>query len=444
MKKRFLFQSWLVLLLVCASNGLIIAQSDNLSRMDAVAFALENNLGIQMAKHQVEISQIDNSWGAAGALPQLVVSASGSNSLSDQTQNPTSFFREKFKSQSVRVAGEFNWMLFDGLGMFANKQSLDHLAELAEGQAALIVEQTVAGTIQAYNSVLVQKALLDVLSMAMEVSTERLDWVKSRSEMGSASVFDCLQFENALLADSLSWLQQKANVGESENALNRLMGIDAGRVWEFVSNLDEPADGRDFNRMQANVLANATAIQNALIARQIARTGVRQAESRISPTLLLSASQNDQGSRFSAGEETQDGRTKNFAANLTLRFNLFNGGATRRAIQRANIELEMAENRAQDEAREVSQILHDSWMRWNSARSSFLISIQIVKNGTQTLEIATQKLASGAINSIDFRDIQLQLINAKQQQVQSLYLWQFEDVELRRLSGEWIFKSMDE
>jgi outer membrane protein TolC len=104
----------------------------------------------------------------------------------------------------------------------------------------------------------------------------------------------------------------------------------------------------------------------------------------------------------------------------------------------------MAENRAQDEAREVSQILHDSWMRWNSARSSFLISIQIVKNGTQTLEIATQKLASGAINSIDFRDIQLQLINAKQQQVQSLYLWQFEDVELRRLSGEWIFKSMDE
>jgi hypothetical protein len=48
------------------------------------------------------------------------------------------------------------------------------------------------------------------------------------------------------------------------------------------------------------------------------------------------------------------------------------------------------------------------------------------------------------MNSIDFRDIQLQLINAKQQQVQSLYLWQFEDVELRRLSGEWIFKSMDE
>ncbi len=441
-------------ILLLLSSGLLLlalfvpvfhacAQTQDLTQKDAIARALENNLGIQWAKQQAELSAIGNAWGAAGALPQIAVSASGANGVSDQSQNPTSFIQERLESQSVNVGGQLNWMLFDGLGMFANKRSLEFLSEQSNGQAALVIEETVSRTMRAYNALLVQNALLEVLSSAMDVSKERLNWINTRSEMGAATVLDGLQSENALLLDSLSWLQQNASARESVSALNRLMAEDAGREWVLDSDLNEPENDWDFAILHQDVMGNATAIQNALISREIARVGVQQAKSRVSPKLLLSASQSDQGSRYSAGEITQDGRSKNLTANLTLSFNVFDGGATRRAIEQANIQLAIAENRAEDERREVSQIVHDFWSRWTTARGAFFISRQIVANSDQALEIAKQRLASGGINSIDFREIQLQLVNARQQEVQSLNEWQSADIELRRLAGEWTFKSLD-
>jgi outer membrane protein TolC len=277
----------------------------------------------------------------------------------------------------------------------------------------------------------------------MDVSKDRLNWMNTRSEMGAATALDGLQFENSLLLDSLSWLQQNASARESVSALNRLMGEDAGREWVLDSDLNEPENDWDFAILHQEVMGNATAIQNALISREIARVGVQQAKSRVSPKLLLSANQSDQGSRFRAGEITQDGRSKNLTANLTLSFNVFDGGATRRAIEQAYIQLAIAENRAEDERREVSQIVHDFWSRWTTARGAFFISRKIVANSDRALEIAKQRLASGGINSIDFREIQLQLVNARQQEVQSLNEWQSADIELRRLAGEWMFKSLD-
>jgi len=433
----------LLLLALCAPVFHAWAQTQDLTQKDAIARALENNLGIQWAKQQAELSAIGNAWGAAGALPQIAISASGANGVSDQSQNPTSFIQERLESQSVNVGGQLNWMLFDGLGMFANKRSLEFLSEQSNGQAALVIEETVSRTMRAYNAVLVQNALLEVLSSAMDVSKERLNWINTRSEMGAATVLDGLQFENSLLLDSLSWLQQNASARESVSALNRLMGEDAGREWVLDSDLNEPENDWDFAILHQAVMGNATAIQNALISREIARVGVQQAKSRVSPKLLLSANQSDQGSRFRAGEITQDGRSKNLTANLTLSFNVFDGGATRRAIEQANIQLAIAENRAEDERREVSQIVHDFWSRWTAARGAFFISRKIVTNSDRALEIAKQRLASGGINSIDFREIQLQLVNARQQEVQSLNEWQSADIELRRLAGEWMFKSLD-
>lgn len=433
----------LFLLALCAPVFHAWAQTQDLTQKDAIARALENNLGIQWAKQQAELSAIGNAWGAAGALPQIAISASGANGVSDQSQNPTSFIQERLESQSVNVGGQLNWMLFDGLGMFANKRSLEFLSEQSNGQAALVIEETVSRTMRAYNAVLVQNALLEVLSSAMDVSKERLNWINTRSEMGAATVLDGLQFENSLLLDSLSWLQQNASARESVSALNRLMGEDAGREWVLDSDLNEPENDWDFAILHQEVMGNATAIQNALISREIARVGVQQAKSRVSPKLLLSANQSDQGSRFRAGEITQDGRSKNLTANLTLSFNVFDGGATRRAIEQAYIQLAIAENRAEDERREVSQIVHDFWSRWTTARGAFFISRKIVTNSDRALEIAKQRLASGGINSIDFREIQLQLVNARQQEVQSLNEWQSADIELRRLAGEWMFKSLD-
>ena len=408
-----------------------------LSMEIAVARALQNNLGIRMAQQQAEISEVGNTWGAAGALPQIGLSATGSNAVSDQSQNPTSFIQEKLESESINVGGQLNWMLFDGLGMFANKRALERLVEQADGQAALVIEQTVAATMLAYNGVLVQKALSEVLLSAMDVSRARLQWMEARKANGAATTFDRLQLENALLTDSLAWWQQQANIEQATIALNRLMGESAAMDWEWLSSLEVPDAMNDFEALRARALSSATVIQNALISLSIAETGVQQAQARQSPTLSLNASQNEQTSRFEAGDLSGEGATKNLAASLALNFNLFNGGATRRAIQQAKIQVALAEMQVMEERREVERLLQDALSRWQSSARAHSISAQLAANSLLALEIARERFSTGAINSLEFRDIQMQRMNSEQQQVQALYAWQAADIELRRLSGMW-------
>ena len=321
--------------------------------------------------------------------------------------------------------------------MFANKRALERLQEQAEGQAAIVIEQTASAIMQAYNNVLVQLALRDVLSAAMGVSRARLDWMEARQATGASSTFDRLQFDNALLTDSLAWLQQSANIKQATMALNRLMGETVESQWKFASTLNAPKSRNDFGELRSRVLSNATVIQNALVAQELAEAGVQQARARLSPNVSLTASQNEQSSRFEAGDLSGDGVTKNVSANLAVNFNLFNGGATRRAIQQAKMQVAMAEMQAEDQRREVDRLLQDAWSRWSSAEQTHLISIQLTENSRRSLEIAQERLTSGAINSLDFRKIQMQVLNLQQQQLQALNAWQSADIELQRLSGDW-------
>lgn len=430
-------RSILILLLFVAfsSQESRVFSQETLRLEDAVKRSLQNNLGIRLARQQAEISAIGNAWGAAGVLPQIGLSATGSNAVSDQSQNPTSFIQEKLESESINVGGQLNWVLFDGFGMFANKRALERLQEQAEGQAALVIEQTTSATMQAYNNVLVQLALRDVLSAAMGVSRARLDWMEVRQATGTASTFDRLQFANALLTDSLAWLQQNASIEQATTALNRLMGETVESQWKFTSALNAPNSRNDFGELRSRVLSNATVIQNALIARELAGVGVQQARARLSPNVSLMASQNEQSSRFEAGDLSGDGVTKNLSANLVVNFNLFNGGATRRAIQQAKMQVAMAEMQAEDQRREVDRLLQDVWSRWSSAREAYEISIELSSNSELMLEVGESRYRAGAINSIDLRSIEQQFVQSAQFEMETLQRWLAADVELNRLSG---------
>ena len=211
-----------------------------LSLKQAISRSLESNFGIRTARLRTEISSVNNSWGAAGALPSLSTSISGSSAISDQTRNPTSFLQEVIESESVNASVNLNWTLFDGFGMYASKTRLELLESQSSGQAYLIIEQTVEAVDMAYHNVLLQTELLNVLAESMSLSRDRLVEIKLSESYGAAGTFDRLQFENAILADSTSWLQQVVAVKSSLRNLNLLMGDDEDSLWILTDELNVP------------------------------------------------------------------------------------------------------------------------------------------------------------------------------------------------------------
>ena len=432
MKQTIQTLAWALLV----GHALTASAQAPLQREGAVALALEHNLGVQIARLNVEQAEVNDAWGAAGALPQIGLNTNLSGAVSDQSENPTSFIQERLESQSVSIGGQLNWVVFDGLGMFANKRALETLVEQADGHARLIIAQTIAATLQAYDAVLVQQEVLTTLDATVDAAEARLDWMGQRVAFGAAAAFDRLQVESGLLSDRLSRMQQALAVEVAFRALNQLMGQSLNTQW-VLSGLELPSM-RDFSGLEALVLSDGTTMENARIAESLARTGLQQAQARMSPTIALTASQGDQRSQFAAGDLSGDGRTKNIAASVVLNFNLFNGGATRRGIQQAKLQVLAAEQSRANQEQEVLRIFADTRQRWQTAADSYALAVQLKDNATASAAIAEQRLKSGAMNSLDFREVELQRLRAEQAVLQALQSWLAADVELDRLAGTWV------
>ena len=67
------------------------AQQD-LSLAQAIEKALANNYQIKLVNANYEISQLQNTWGMAGLSPVFTFNINNTNNLTDNTNNPATFF----------------------------------------------------------------------------------------------------------------------------------------------------------------------------------------------------------------------------------------------------------------------------------------------------------------------------------------------------------------
>ena len=412
-----------------------ITSAAPLSLNQAINKSLESNFGIRTARLRTDISSVNNSWGAAGALPSLSTSLSGSSSISDQTNNPTSFIQGKIESESVNTALNLNWTLFDGLGMYASKTRLELLEAQSEGQASLIIEQTVEAVDKAYHNVLLQTELLNVLSESMSLSRQRLNEIQWSESYGAAGTFDRLQFENAILTDSTSWLQQGVAVKSAKRNLNLIMGDSEDYMWILTDDLISPPSLPSLLDIRTVVLSDNTNIQNALISESIAHKGIKQAESFLYPVLGLSASFSDATSQLSAGELEGSGRSVNTSAFLTLNFNLFNGGATRRAISAAKIQADIAAIDQEQVIKQAGSLSSNAYDKYILGESVYNLSVKATQNALISLEIGETSYKNGVINALDFRALEIALQRARVNELTSLFIWRGAYVEVSRLMG---------
>ena len=412
-----------------------LSSAATLSLNQAINRSLESNFGIRTARLRSDISSVNNSWGTVGALPSLSTSIAGSSAISDQTDNPVSVIRAKIESQSINTALNLNWTLFDGLGMYASKTRLELLEAQSSGQASLIIEQTVEAVDMAYHNVLLQTELLNVLAESMSLSRDRLLEIKWSESYGVAGTFDRLQFENAILADSSAWLKQGVAVKSSLRNLNLLMGDYEDYMWILTDELSAPPSLPSSIDVRSAVLKDNTSVQNAIISENIAHQGVQQAQAFLYPVIGFNASFSDAISQGSFGELSGNARSVNTSAFLTLNFNLFNGGATRRAISSAKIQADIAAIDQEQAMKQAGSLSSNAYDKYILGVSVYNLSVKATQNALTSLEIAETSYKNGVINALDYRTLEIALQRARVNEFNSLFVWRGAFIEVSRLMG---------
>jgi outer membrane protein TolC len=334
------------------------------------------------------------------------------------------------------------------MGMFATKKRLDLLTEQASGNVQLVMESTVQAVLNAYDNLLVQERSADVLAAAMDLTRQRLVRIRAAEELGSSGTFDRLQFENALINDSSAWLRQASAARAARRNLNVLMVQEEDADWTLVSDLGTPQAMTDLAATMSQLMSDNAALQNAVLSEAIAMKGVDQAQAQLWPVLGFAANWgNTLGTSRAVSDLPMDlvfnpyadgdiqSNVTNYGASLTLNFNLFNGGATKRAIQQAQIQVDLA---AMDQERitlEARSALRQAWDQRATAFALWSLSIQRRQNAEISASLGADRYQNGSLNALDFRALDVALLQAEAAELAAVQAWNAAHWEVLRLSG---------
>jgi outer membrane protein TolC len=402
------------------------SQNEELNLSLAIEKALENNYNLVIATRDVEISSINNNWGTAGRYPVISFDASSNNSM-DLDRNITN---------RVTAGLGLSWLLFDGFRVSITKEQLDLQEDLTEGVMAVQIENTIEDIILAWNNILLQKETLEVFRTLMNLSHDRYDYEQKRYDLGGSVTYNVLQAKNVYLADKALVLKQEVEVRNAIRNLNFLISEDAGAMWYIQDSLKADTGNYVLSDLQSKMLSNNQSLKNQYVNIQLRQKQTDLRRSELFPSLRLSAGVQDNYNRIKpSGEDATDANTFGPYGNLTLSYDLYNGGNRRRAIEIAQIEEEIADIENQQIIHLLNNELLSIYDNYNLRLELLNVAREGIESAELNLRIAEEKFRSGAINSFNYRDIQLIYLNAALEKLSALYNLIASHTALTRITG---------
>ena len=438
MSKAFLFTlTWMI---TCLSAG---AQSQ-LSLSDALQIGLSNNFDIRIEKINQEIARNNNNWGEAGRYPTLDIGLGQSNGITD-IDNPASFLQGQIRANDLNPTIGARWTIFNGFSVNINKGRLELLESQSDGNAQIVIENAVQAIVVAYYTVLLEQERLEVLEEVLTLSRDRYNLVLIRQEIGSAVTFDILQDKDSYLTDSSNYVLQELVYENAMRDLNLLLAEDLTNRYSLTESLDHPTQTYSYQDLYAKMTENNSNLRNQFIHQELLRNSTALSKANRSPSLDLnfgySYTKNWQDlSKANFGNESGPesvikSSTTNYYANFTLAFTVFDGGRIKRQIKNARIQETMGTLETDELKLALNNDLLSALDRYNVRKKLLEISNESLENASLNLELSEERYKNGTINSFNYRDIQVNYLQAALRNLQSKFDLIQTDTELLRLTG---------
>lgn len=408
-----------------------VAAQDTLTLSGAIQKALENNYTIKISELNLEIAKNNNSWGTAGRYPVVTTGFVNMN-RTDNRLVPPNTDNNNFNTNNISPYIQANWVLFNGFAVNIRKAQLEDLEKISEGNAAIVVENTIQAIILAYTKVLLEKEKLDVMAEVLKLSSDRYQYTELRKELGNALTFDLLQAKTLFLADSSTFLLQQLNYENALKNLNLILGENNGTIYNLVDEFNVPEAEYNLADLLSVMLSSNKTLQNQYVNQNILKESIKLKKSSLYPMLNLNT-----GADYSYAFDSDNSGdySYDYYANFSLSYTLFNGGNIRSDIQNAKISEQLGQIQMEQMKHQLSIQLSNYFELYTIRKQLLNVAEESLKAATLNLEIAGQKFESGAINSFNYRDIQLYYLDAANSKLEAIYNLIDTNLELLRMTG---------
>ncbi len=430
------------------TTAVISAQETVLSKEAAVNLALENNFGIKVAKNQVKIAGNNKSILNSGYLPTLSNTTTANYNRDDsviefpgQTNDDGTPRADldiyKAEAQRYNSTLNANYTLFDGLGRFYNYKKLKEQYQLSELQARETIENTMLQLFSVYFEVARFTENKNVLQKALEISKQRIKRAEYAFEYGQNTKLAILNAQVDLTNDSINLLNVKQQLANTKRDLNVILNQDLNTKYEVDTLVNF------LPKLKLEEFINNAKIHNVSLLQTEKNLAVNAYDIKINksgylPTVGLNGAYgwNLNQSASSAFFPGNDNTTWNFGLGARLTWNLFDGGSTTVRVKNAKIAYQNQELLKQQVTLEVERDIQNALAIYENRLNIFEIQAQNVATNQNNFERSQEQFQLGRISSIEFRQAQINLLNAQTNKNLAKYNAKLAELQLLQLTGQ--------
>ena len=411
---------------------------ENLSVSDAVKLTLENNLDIKITENQNEIFKNNASFLNSGYLPKLSTSAGFNKSKQNveiETPSNLSGKLDNMKSENSFSNISLEYVLFDYNGRKFNYKKSKELSSRSELEVREVIENTLIQLYSIFYEVCRLNEEKEIIKSSLEISKSRLERNKTKFEFGQSTKLELLNAEVDVNTDSIRYLNAIKNLSNAKRDLNLIMNVDLDSDYILdqgvVYNSEE-----NIISFYNNAAKNNTKLKIYDKSVEISGYELKSIRSTYLPTIGLIGSYdwnesiNDNPYAF-FNKNIYDG----ISGGVNLRWDVFKSGKRVTANKNAKVMLENSKIEKEKAYLMFQKELDNSHDTYKNNLFILEVQEQSLNTSNNNFLRNLEKYEIGLVSSIEFRNAQLNLLNAKLSRNKARYDAKLSELYFLKLSG---------
>lgn len=395
----------------------------------AIAMGMENNFQILIDDTNIQVAENNDSWARAGRGVVVDLTGSFTNNLT-KDNNPASFLQGTFYNGSLGASVGATYVPYAGGRIKVLKEQLGKQTESTLLSKQANINAMVTDIYQRYHEVLLQQERLEVFRTAYTLSSDKVAYENTKREFGTSNMYNIVQFESAVVADSISMIQQRQVIVISKTQLFAAMDMDYDATYVLTERLSVIPEEIDREELQSALTEDNFTLRSLEIVSALNRLNTRLAQAAKRPTVSLNGSVgfSEQAFKF-FGENPNTGvelplifsnrLTGNIGAQVN--WNLYDGGVRNADIQNAKLQEEVDRLTVEEAQISISNQLDLLAVNYNNQLILLDLADDQISLAQKNLDISDERLRSGQLTSIDYRNVQTQYLNAAFNKVNAIY-----------------------
>ncbi|MBX3255515.1 MAG: TolC family protein [Chitinophagaceae bacterium] len=429
-----------LVILFCSVYNKMQAQQ-MVTLQDAIAAALQHNYDILLFSNDSAAAAIDRQYIYGGFLPAINGTAGRTRTTSAQkvqVEGRPESSGSGIQTTNLNAAVSLNWVLFDGLRMFATRDRINQLYDLANIQLKDQVINSTAEVINSYFIIVRQKQQLKAIEEQMSINEERVKLADRKLSVGLGTKPELLQAKVDLNAQKALHLQQQTIMMQAKEQLNQLTGMQLPVSFEVADSIPIN-DAMDITEIQNNIELTNPGILQALKNLDISNTMLRQAQGARWPSISFLS-----GYNFTQNNNVNNvnpvspifNRNRGFNFGFTATVPLLNYMNVNRSVKQAKNDIAYNEITLAKQKTIVNVSIRIGYNNYRFLLNALKLEEENIQLAKENVFIAMERFKQGVSTFLELREAQKSLEDAYDRLIAARYNTKLAETELLRLKGE--------